>query len=145
MKQRKVHWILSLQDFVSAAQWSFSSFGKTFSFSLSRFFSVFNLCTFHVLTFLSLPPFLCSLRPSLYQSFSSSIYLPLVLSVPISALLSMASTRCFPPPVLISLYSPRMHLFKACFTKTVLKRKERELGIMLGYRLRCRYVTMFTF
>ncbi|XP_006810870.1 focal adhesion kinase 1-like [Neolamprologus brichardi] len=30
----------------------------------------------------------------------------------------MASTLCIPPPDFINLYSPRMHLFKACFTKT---------------------------
>ncbi|KAG7240952.1 hypothetical protein INR49_026127 [Caranx melampygus] len=54
------------------------------------------------------PPF-PSLSPPLYLSY---------FSFPIPALLSMASTVCIPPPIFFRHFSPRMHLFKACFTKT---------------------------
>ena len=33
-----------------------------------------------------------------------------------------------PPPIVFRLYSPRMHLFKACFTKTVLKLRQKREG-----------------
>lgn len=137
------------------AQWSFSSSGKTFSlysvylflplhssltqlFCLSQFISL-SLCSiFHLLS--SPSQSLCSLRPALHHLSSlhvlSHLSLPPILFVPISALLSMAATLCFPPPVFFSLYSPRMHLFKACFTKTVLKRKERSLESSLVLALR---------
>lgn len=66
-------------------------------------------------------PFLCPLRllslSMCYLSLLPSVHL----SDPISTRLSMASALCFPPPIVFSLCSPRMHLFKSCFTKTVLK------------------------
>lgn len=89
------------------------------SFLLCLFF--FFLSSLHLPCFVSSP-----LSPSFPSSVSLLPSIYLILSVPISALLSMASTLCFPPPVLVSLYSPRMHLFKSCFTKTVLK--QRGLG-----------------
>lgn len=98
---------------------AFSSLEKL-SFRLYLSFSVFFFF------FSSLHPpvfsFLSALSVLSFITLLPSIYL--ILSVPISALLSMASTLCFPPPVLFSLYSPRMHLFKSCFTKTVLKQRE---------------------
>ncbi len=110
---------------LSSVAFSFDSL-----FCLSQFISL-SFTIFHVLNFLSLPQFLCSLCSSLYQPFCLHVLsfspLPSVtLSVPLSALLSMASPLCFPPPVFFSLCSPRMHLFKACFTKTVLQQRERE-------------------
>ena len=133
-------------DLFSAAQWSFSSSGKTSSPSLSLFLSLHSSLTqlfcpppqfislsliFHVLLFLRLP--LCLLSFPLFFCISFSVPASLSLSLsyflsPISALLSMASALCFPPPVFFfffGLCSPRMHLFKACFTKTVLNQKER--------------------
>lgn len=55
-----------------------------------------------------------------------SVYLPLTQSLRLLtppffclAFLSMASSLCVQPSVFCSFYSPRMHLVKACFTKTV--------------------------
>lgn len=154
-------WIFPLQDFVSVAQWSFSSSGKTFPlspfsclflplhssltqfFSLSQFTSLslcklvfsYALCLHQFLWSLSLSDF--SVALSLYDlsypslpSLSVSPSLPLILSSLISALLSMASTLCVPPPIVFRLCSPRMHLFKACFTKTVLKQRQWGEGEM---------------
>lgn len=98
----------------------FLSFSVHFSQSLSTIF--------YVLSFLSLLVSLLSSSISHSLSLyvlSFSLLPSLILSVTISALLSMASPLCFPPPVFFSLYSPRMHLFKACFTRTVLKQKQR--------------------
>lgn len=120
------------------------------SFPPPPFFSDSTFLSFSVhfsQSLLHLPPSqfplsqsLCSLRPALHHLSSlhvlSHLSLPPILFVPISALLSMAATLCFPPPVFFSLYSPRMHLFKACFTKTVLKRKERSLESSLVLALR---------
>lgn len=110
--------------FVSVVQRSFFSFGKTFFLQL-----IFSLswCILHVFTFLPLPACLPS-SPfiSLHVLPSSpSIRLPLDLSDPVATRLSMASALCFSPPVVFNLCSPRMHLFKSCFTKTVLKENER--------------------
>lgn len=64
--------------------------------------------------------------------FFACIHLSLILSVPIAPLFSMASTLCFPPSIFFSFYSPRMHLFKACFTNTVLKARELESCLGVG-------------
>lgn len=114
----------AVDGFVPVVQKSFSSFGKT-CFSLALFF-----CS------LSVHPALSCLSPVSVPSspfislhalpLPPSICPPLNLSEPVSTRLSMASALCFPPPVVFSLSSPRMHLFKSCFTKTVLKQTETE-------------------
>lgn len=97
-------------------------------FFSSSFFPV-SRCILHVFAFLPLP---VSVPSSPFISlhvlpFSPSICLPLNLSDPISTRLSMASALCFSPPIVFNLCSPRMHLFKSCFTKTVLKQIENVI------------------
>lgn len=123
-----------LQDLVSVAQWSFTSSGKTFSLSLLLllFFpdSVFLPFSAYIspLCTLVLSPSFSSVSLSLYDFGFPSV--SLILSLPLSALFSMASTFCIPPPFFFRHCSPRMHLFKACFTKTVQKlRKSRMAGL----------------
>lgn len=112
--------------FVSVVQKSFSSFGKTFCFFSSSFFPRSSV---HVSTSL---PLRASSPSSPFISLhvlplSPSICPPLHLSDPVATRPSMASALCFPPPVVFNLCSPRMHLFKSCFTKTVLKENESVL------------------
>lgn len=112
--------------FVSVVQKSFSSFGKTSCFFSSSFFPRFSL---HVSTSL---PLRASLPSSPFISLhvlplSPSLRPPLHPSDPVATRPSMASALCFPPPVVFRLCSPRMHLFKSCFTKTVLKDNQRVI------------------
>lgn len=123
-ERSKDEWMFSLQDFVSAAHWSYSLFGKLSAFSAASF-------PFVILTQLfCLHPFflssaLSSIRSILSSApnglvFFTSIYVSLITSTLCLRLLSMACTCSF-PPLITSFCFPRMHLFKACFTQTVLK------------------------
>lgn len=125
-------WIFSLQNFVSVVQWSFSSFGKTLHFCLFllllhspvthffspsvHFFAQFISSVLHL-----------SLCPNLFHHSSNYTL----------CLLSMASTLYVPPPVFFRLFSPRMHLFKACFTKTVLRQKKLDLELVKVLKFPC--------
>lgn len=117
-----------MDRFVPVVQKSFSSFGKTSCFPLAHFFLFLGASCTSSLS--SLSPFSVPSSPFISLHVlpcSPSICLPLNLSDPVSTRLSMASALCFSPPVVFNLCSPRMHLFKSCFTNTVLKRMENGL------------------
>lgn len=106
--------MFSLQDFVSVAQWIFSSSGKTFSlsfclsfppppfFSDSIFLSLSSFLSAPSSTFLvsSLSRFLCSPRPSLYQSLCLYVLSsPLLPSLFLSYVLSLSPSFFRWPPL----------------------------------------------
>lgn len=95
------------------------------AFSLCGSVELFLLWKNFLHSFLPLHSFWLHFDSLCLKQFHLPFLFLVILSVLISAFLSMASTLCIPPPVFINLYSPRMHLFKACFTKTVLKQRER--------------------
>lgn len=69
-------------------------------------------------------PRFCALLTFYQSPCFTALSFYLSASHPVSIRLSMASALCYSPPIVFNLCSPRMHLFKSCFTKTVLKQIE---------------------
>lgn len=103
--------------------------GSVELFPLWKNFLSFSVCLFlplHSSDFFLLSSLLCTVSQP--PSFTSLCALSFIIFHP-SLFLSMASTLCAPLPAFINLYSPRMHLFKACFTKTVQEQAVEKLNL----------------